>query len=143
MFIRVKRKKTTYFLHCDPFESVLETKQKLQALCDVHVDKQRLILVEPETILDEAKSLEEQQVSPCLWLNKITNLRFIHLHNCFSFIFPSYKCSYLGFNVHIYELFIKRIHVYKKTSFIWKNATLSNWKVFLFELGGLYCQIDF
>ncbi|CAK9190168.1 unnamed protein product [Sphagnum troendelagicum] len=62
MFIRVKRKKTTYFLHCDPSESVLETKQKLQALCDVHVDKQRLILVEPETILDEAKSLEEQQV---------------------------------------------------------------------------------
>jgi hypothetical protein len=100
-------------------------------------------LVEPETILDEAKSLEEQQVSPCLWLNKITNLRFIHLHNCFSFIFPSYKISYLGFNVHIYELFIKRIHVYKKTSFIWKNITLSSWKVFLFELGGSYCQIDF
>jgi hypothetical protein len=45
---------------------VLETKQKLQTLCDVHVDKQRLILVVPETILDEAKSLEEQQVSPCL-----------------------------------------------------------------------------
>lgn len=63
MFIRVKRKKTTYFLHCDPLECVLETKAKLQALSDVPVDRQRLILVTPSpTILEEGKTLAEQKV---------------------------------------------------------------------------------
>ncbi len=65
MFIRVKRKKTTYFLHCDPSECVLETKAKLQALSDVPVDRQRLLLVKTHfdpVVLEEGKSLAEQKV---------------------------------------------------------------------------------
>ncbi|KAG0574054.1 hypothetical protein KC19_VG231100 [Ceratodon purpureus] len=63
MFIRVKRKKTTYFLHCDPSECVLETKAKLQALSDVPVDRQRLVLVTSgPTILEEGRSLADQKV---------------------------------------------------------------------------------
>lgn len=63
MFIRVKRKKTTYFLHCDPSETVAETKHKLHALSDVPVDQQRLILLPAHAILDDAKTLADQKVS--------------------------------------------------------------------------------
>ncbi|XP_024401451.1 uncharacterized protein [Physcomitrium patens] len=63
MFIRVKRKRTTYFLHCDPSECVLETKAKLQLLSDVPVHNQRLVLVVPQPIvLDECKTLATQKV---------------------------------------------------------------------------------
>jgi hypothetical protein len=63
IFIRVKRKKTTYFLELEPTDTVLEAKQKLQALSDVPVDKQRLVLMKDgPTILQEAKSLAEQRV---------------------------------------------------------------------------------
>jgi transcription elongation factor B subunit 2 len=63
MFIRVKRKKTTYFLHCDPTETILEIKQKLQALSENPVDCQRLILMSSQTILDDHKTLADQKVS--------------------------------------------------------------------------------
>ena len=66
MFIRVKRKKTTYFLHCDPSETVLETKHKLHALSDVPVDQQRLILLSSHAVLDDNRSLADQKVR---WLN--------------------------------------------------------------------------
>lgn len=62
MFIRVKRKKTTYFLHCDPSETVLETKHKLHALSDVPVDQQRLILLSSHAVLDDNRSLADQKV---------------------------------------------------------------------------------
>ena len=63
IFIRVKRKKTTYFLELEPTDTILEAKQKLQALSDVPVDKQRLVLMKDgPTILQEAKSLAEQRV---------------------------------------------------------------------------------
>ncbi|KAL3692340.1 hypothetical protein R1sor_005991 [Riccia sorocarpa] len=62
MFIRVKRKKTTYFLHCDPSETVLEIKQKLQALSDNPVDCQRLILLSSQLVLEDSKSLADQKV---------------------------------------------------------------------------------
>ncbi|EFJ10165.1 hypothetical protein SELMODRAFT_128652 [Selaginella moellendorffii] len=62
MFIRVKRKKTTYFLHCDPSETVLEIKQKLQALSENHVDDQRLILIANKLVLEDHKTLADQKV---------------------------------------------------------------------------------
>ncbi|CAM6103215.1 unnamed protein product [Calypogeia fissa] len=62
MFIRVKRKKTTYFLHCDPTETVLEIKQKIQALSDNPVDCQRLILLSSQLVLEDNKTLAEQKV---------------------------------------------------------------------------------
>lgn len=34
MYVRVKRQKTTYFLHVEPTDTVLEVKQKLQELVD-------------------------------------------------------------------------------------------------------------
>ncbi|KAH9565974.1 hypothetical protein CY35_04G107500 [Sphagnum magellanicum] len=62
MFIRVKRKKTTFFLHCDPSEMVLETKQKLHTLSDFPVDQQRLILLSTKATLDDNRSLADQKV---------------------------------------------------------------------------------
>ncbi|KAL2635473.1 hypothetical protein R1flu_006952 [Riccia fluitans] len=62
MFIRVKRKKTTYFLHCDPSETALEIKQKIQALSDNPVDCQRLILLSSQLVLEDSKSLADQKV---------------------------------------------------------------------------------
>lgn len=62
MFIRVKRKKTTYFLHCDPSETVVETKHKLHALSDVPVDQQRLVLLPAHAVLDDNKTLADQKV---------------------------------------------------------------------------------
>ena len=34
MYVRVKREKTTIFLHVEPTDTILEVKQKLQELCD-------------------------------------------------------------------------------------------------------------
>ncbi|CAM6101567.1 unnamed protein product [Calypogeia fissa] len=62
MFIRVKRKKTTYFLHCDPTETVLEIKQKIQALSDNPVDCQRLILLSSQLVLEDNRTLADQKV---------------------------------------------------------------------------------
>eukprot|EP00249_Psilotum_nudum_P012858 c24010_g1_i1 orf=146-445(-) len=62
MFIRVKRKKATFFIQCDPSETVLQIKAKVQCLTDTHVDKQRLTLVSTQSILKDAKTLAEQKV---------------------------------------------------------------------------------
>lgn len=62
MFIRVKRKKTTYFIHCDPTETVLEIKQKLESLTDHPVGDQRLILLSTEQVLEDTKTLAQQKV---------------------------------------------------------------------------------
>ena len=35
MYVRVKREKTTYFLHVEPTDTILEVKQKLQELIDL------------------------------------------------------------------------------------------------------------
>lgn len=44
MYIRVKRKKTTVFLHVEPTDTVLEVKQKLQELVEqVSMRSMRLI----------------------------------------------------------------------------------------------------
>jgi hypothetical protein len=62
MFIRVKRKKTTYFVNCEPSETVVDIKQKLHALTDVAADQQRLILLSSRVVLDDNKSLANQKV---------------------------------------------------------------------------------
>ena len=54
--IRVKREKTTYFLSTEAAETVLELKEKLQVLCGVSVDKQRLQL-ENGSVLEDASTV--------------------------------------------------------------------------------------
>lgn len=43
MYIRIKRKKVTYFLHCEPNETIKDIKEKIKALTNQPTDKQRLI----------------------------------------------------------------------------------------------------
>ncbi|CAA7046369.1 unnamed protein product [Microthlaspi erraticum] len=62
MYIRVKRMKTTYFIQCEPTETVLDVKQKLFALIEQPVSNQRLVLMSTEEVLEDSKSLAEQKV---------------------------------------------------------------------------------
>jgi len=62
MYIRVKRDKTTYFVQCDPTETTLEIKQKLEGLVDQPSNNQRLTLVSSNEILDDSKTLADQMV---------------------------------------------------------------------------------
>ena len=66
MYIRVKRMKATYFIQCDPTETVLDVKQKLFTLIEQPVSNQRLILMSTEEVLEDSKSLAEQKVSNIL-----------------------------------------------------------------------------
>lgn len=60
MYVRVKRLKSTYFLQVESNETVLEVKQKVQALTDQPADEQRLHL--DGVNLEDAKSLAEVKV---------------------------------------------------------------------------------
>eukprot|EP00899_Mesostigma_viride_P006060 jgi/Mesvir1/15455/Mv11436-RA.1 len=60
MYIRVKRKRSTYFLHVEPSETILEVKEKIQGLTDKSVDCQRLFL--DTTNLDDARSLADLKI---------------------------------------------------------------------------------
>lgn len=62
MYIRVKREKTTYFVQCDPTETTLDIKQKLQGLIDQPSNNQQLTLMTTNEILDDAKTLADQKV---------------------------------------------------------------------------------
>ncbi|GAA0170800.1 hypothetical protein LIER_24984 [Lithospermum erythrorhizon] len=62
MYIRVKRNKTTYFLQCDPIDKVLQIKQKLHALIDQPLFDQRLFLMPSQLLLDDTRTLADQQV---------------------------------------------------------------------------------
>lgn len=62
MYIRVKRSKTTYFIQCDPTETILDIKQKLHVLIDQPVNDQRLILASTGEILEDSKTLADQKV---------------------------------------------------------------------------------
>eukprot|EP00250_Pteridium_aquilinum_P003119 c1344_g1_i1 orf=83-385(+) len=62
MYIRVKRKKTTYFIHCDPSDTILQVKTKLLTLTDTPVRNQRLILMDSHHVLDDARTISQQQV---------------------------------------------------------------------------------
>lgn len=65
MYVRVKRAKQTIFLHVEPTETILEVKQKIQALTDKPVFEQRLFLHgsdQHKLHLEDAKSLAELKV---------------------------------------------------------------------------------
>ncbi|KAK2646596.1 hypothetical protein Ddye_021791 [Dipteronia dyeriana] len=62
MYIRVKRSKTTYFIQCDPTETILDIKQKLRVLIDQPVNNQRLILMGTGEVLEDSKTLADQKV---------------------------------------------------------------------------------
>nr|XP_033508908.1 uncharacterized protein LOC104084630 isoform X2 [Nicotiana tomentosiformis] len=62
MYIRVKHDKSTYFIQCDPTETILRIKEKLYNLIDQSVNDQRLILVATGDVLDDLKSLADQKV---------------------------------------------------------------------------------
>ncbi|KAJ8461765.1 hypothetical protein OPV22_034691 [Ensete ventricosum] len=62
MYIRVKRNKTTYFVQCDPTDTILDIKQKLQALIDLPSNNQRLTLVSTDVVLVDSMTLAEQRV---------------------------------------------------------------------------------
>ncbi|XP_026665552.1 uncharacterized protein LOC103720445 isoform X7 [Phoenix dactylifera] len=80
MYIRVKRNKTTYFVQCDPTETTLNIKQKLQNLIDQPSNNQRLSLVATNDILDDSKTLAEQKVENdavvALALRKVSEYSF-------------------------------------------------------------------
>ena len=67
----------TYFLHVEPSDSILEVKEKLQALSEQPVDQQRLTLVSTGQVLEDGKTLAEQKVSPS---------RSMHRTPCYPFI---------------------------------------------------------
>ncbi|GMY35582.1 ubiquitin-like domain-containing protein [Fagus crenata] len=62
MYIRVKRSKTTYFIRCDPTETILDIKEKLHVLIDQPVNNQRLVLVGTGEVLEDSKTLADQKV---------------------------------------------------------------------------------
>eukprot|EP00270_Netrium_digitus_P017939 TRINITY_DN6724_c0_g1_i1.p1 TRINITY_DN6724_c0_g1~~TRINITY_DN6724_c0_g1_i1.p1 ORF type:complete len:117 (+),score=17.79 TRINITY_DN6724_c0_g1_i1:43-351(+) len=62
MYVRVKRRSVTYFLHCDPSDTAFMLKQKLQILSDHPLEHQRLTLVASNAILEDRKTLAEQKM---------------------------------------------------------------------------------
>ena len=63
MYVRVKRKKITYFVNCNPMDTTLQLKATLQNLTNNPIKNQRLILLDSYHILDDAKTLLQQHVS--------------------------------------------------------------------------------
>ena len=64
MYIRIKRDKTTYFIQCEPTETILDIKQKLHVLVDKPVNDQRLILMsegQAGHVLEDLKTLADQK----------------------------------------------------------------------------------
>ncbi|OIT19644.1 hypothetical protein A4A49_40320 [Nicotiana attenuata] len=62
MYIRVKRNRITYFIQCDPTETILQIKEKLYNLTDQPVNDQQLILLPAGDVLEDSKSLADQKV---------------------------------------------------------------------------------
>ncbi|MEW5305986.1 MAG: hypothetical protein WDW38_009916 [Sanguina aurantia] len=60
MYIRVKRKKTTIFLHVDATDTVLEVKQKLQELVEQAPESQQLY--KNGTLLEDSKKLTDLKI---------------------------------------------------------------------------------
>ncbi|DBB07414.1 hypothetical protein WJX82_009855 [Trebouxia sp. C0006] len=60
MYVRIKRSKTTIFLHVEPTDTILEVKQKLQELTQQGPETQRLYL--GRTMLEDARQLAELKV---------------------------------------------------------------------------------
>jgi elongin-B len=60
--------KVTYFIQCDPTETVLSIKQKLHAMIDEPPTDQKLVLRSTQVVLDDSNTLAEQGVSWFLYL---------------------------------------------------------------------------
>lgn len=60
MYVRIKRSKTTIFLHVEPTDTILEVKQKLQELTQQGPDTQRLYL--GKAMLEDARQLADLKV---------------------------------------------------------------------------------
>lgn len=62
MYVRVKRRKTTFFLRCEPSETVQDLKQKLESLNGQPANDQRLFLAATSEMLDDSRSLAKQKI---------------------------------------------------------------------------------
>lgn len=62
MYVRVKRRKTTFFLRCEPSETVQDLKQKLEALSGQPAEDQRLFLASTAEMLDDSRNLAKQKI---------------------------------------------------------------------------------
>lgn len=60
MYIRVKRKKTTIFVHVEPTDTIQDVKQKLQQLINQPADQQRLH--KDGASLDDSKRLTDLKI---------------------------------------------------------------------------------
>mmetsp|Transcript_30945 Transcript_30945/g.63853 ORF Transcript_30945/g.63853 Transcript_30945/m.63853 type:complete len:95 (+) Transcript_30945:64-348(+) len=60
MYVRVKRRKQTFFLHVEPTDTILELKSKLQDLVEQPPEKQQLL--KDTTVLEDAKKLADLKV---------------------------------------------------------------------------------
>lgn len=61
MYIRVKRKKQTFFVHVEPTDSILEVKQKLQELTEQPPENQQL-WSKGGVQLEDAKKLADLKI---------------------------------------------------------------------------------
>ncbi|GJP37647.1 hypothetical protein CLOM_g12335 [Closterium sp. NIES-68] len=62
MYIRAKRRVTTYFVYCEPSHKVLQVKHNLEVLCGQPPSDMRLILLHTNALLDDNRTLAEQRV---------------------------------------------------------------------------------
>lgn len=111
MYIRVKRNKTTYFIQCDPTETILQIKEKLYNLIDQPANDQRLILMPAGDELEDSKSLADQKVNcPSLSSSffKISYDLLVQLENIISSIFWVIS----RFWVYFYRLYPCRYRFY-------------------------------
>jgi len=60
MYVRVKRRKQTFFLHVEPTDTILELKSKLQDLVQQPPERQQLL--KETTVLEDAKKLADLKV---------------------------------------------------------------------------------
>ncbi|KAL9649204.1 hypothetical protein ABK040_004225 [Willaertia magna] len=64
MYVRIKRQKTTIFLHCDPIDKISTLKERISQLTSISVDKQKLFRNEDsEEDLTDNLTLEELAIS--------------------------------------------------------------------------------
>eukprot|EP01006_Ploeotia_vitrea_P000631 TRINITY_DN103379_c0_g1_i1.p1 TRINITY_DN103379_c0_g1~~TRINITY_DN103379_c0_g1_i1.p1 ORF type:complete len:130 (+),score=22.76 TRINITY_DN103379_c0_g1_i1:35-391(+) len=60
MYVRIKRKKQTIFLHCDTTDTPLSLKEKVAQINNMPVENQRLLL--GKQLLEDTAQLQEQGV---------------------------------------------------------------------------------
>lgn len=61
IYIRIKRKKQTYFLHCEPTDKISSLITELNTLNNVPINEMRLI--NDKEVLNEEKTLKESKIN--------------------------------------------------------------------------------